>query len=139
MSPASSSYIVLLMSQMRIFLADGDRNERLALQFLLDHEPGMQVTGIAVRSEDLTKQVEASHPDVVLLDWNLILHEPTEFIDGIRSFVPQIKIIILHGHINNFQALESAGADVFINKNESADGLLAAVRELQKTTVNSNK
>ena len=56
------------MRNLRIFIAEPDRDLRLGLQMLLDPEPGMRVVGIAVRPEGLVKQVKAVQPDIVLFD-----------------------------------------------------------------------
>ena len=122
---------------MRIFLADADREERLALQFLLDHEPGMEVVGIAIRSEGLAAQARASQPDAVLLDWNLVTQPASDFLLGLRSLAPQLKIVVLHVRPEIKQTAESAGADVFISKDTPPDELLMVLRKMRKDELES--
>jgi len=117
---------------LRIFLADADRDERLALQFLLDHEPGMEVVGIAIRSEDLAAQLKASRPDVVLLDWNLVTKPAADCLSGLRSLASQLKIVVLHVRPEVKLNVESAGADVFISKDTAPDELLKILRKMRK-------
>ena len=117
---------------MRVFLADEDRDERLALQFLIDHEPGLEVVGIATRSESLVGQAKAARPDVVLLDWKLVIQPASEFLTRLRSFAPEPKIIVLHVRPEVRHAVESAGADMFISKDTPPDELLTVLHKIRQ-------
>ena len=56
---------------MRLFIADADSGVRLALQMYLHQASGMYVVGTASEAAGLCAQVEASRPDVLLLDAHL--------------------------------------------------------------------
>lgn len=122
---------------MRVFLADSDRDERLALLFLIDHEPGLEVVGIAIRSEGLAAQVRASRPDVLLLDWNLTTRPAADCLSDIRLIDPGLKVIVLHIHSEVKHEVESAGADVFISKDMPPDELLGVLRQMRKDELES--
>ena len=124
---------------MRIFLAAEDREERLALLFLLDHEPGFEVVGIGTRTESLASQVSASQPDVVILDWNLVTQPASKYLFFIRSHVPQLKIVILYVHPEVKQEVEGAGADVFVSKDTPPDELLLVLRKIRKHELEGKK
>ena len=96
------------------------------------NEPGMEVVGIAIRVEGLAAQLEASRPDVVILDWNLATQPETDFFLDLRSRVPRLKIVVLDIHPEKKQAVESAGADVFISKDMPPDRLLMMLRNMRK-------
>jgi DNA-binding NarL/FixJ family response regulator len=104
----------------------------LALQFLIDHEPGMEVIGLAIRSEGLAAQVRALLPDVVLLDWNLVTQPEAEMLSDLRSLAPGLKIVALHVRPELKQAAESAGADVFISKDTPPDELIMFLRKMRE-------
>ena len=122
---------------MRIFLADSDRDERLALQFLLDHEPGLEIVGIAIRSEDLAAQVRASQADVLLLDWNLAIQPAAICFSDLRSTDPELKVVVFHIHPEVKHEAENAGADVFISKDMPPDELLGILRQMRKDELES--
>ena len=122
---------------MRIFLADSDRDERLALQFLLDHEPGLEVVGIAIRSDELVAQVRASQPDVLLLDWNLASQPADDCLSVLRSIDSELKVVVLHIHPEVKHEAESAGANVFIGKDVPPDELLRVLRQMRKDELES--
>ena len=123
------------MRQLRIFVADPDRDTRLGLQMLLEHEPGMRVVGIAVRSEGLVGQVGAAQPDVMLLDWQLVASAPSEYIKNLRSIETEPHIIVMHVQPETRPAASAVGADHFIVKNTPPDQLLMMLHELKRERI----
>jgi DNA-binding NarL/FixJ family response regulator len=124
------------MSQLRIFLGDPDRDGRLGLQMLLEHEPGLRIVGIAVRAQGLLGQVGAAQPDVILLDWQLIASAPKEYIRNLHSIETQPNIIILDVRPEVRHEAEAVGADGFVSKDSPPDKLLMILHELRKEKIN---
>ncbi len=120
------------MRQLRIFVADPDRDTRLGLQMLLEHEPGMQVVGIAIRSEGLMGQVGAAQPDIVLLDWQLVASAPVDFIRNLHSIESQPFIIVLHIQPETQRKAAATGADAFFCKDGPPDQLLISLHNLKR-------
>jgi DNA-binding NarL/FixJ family response regulator len=116
---------------MRIFIADADRELRIALQMLLHQEPGMHVTGIAVQTEGLAEQVAASHPDVLLVDWHLPGGSTAEVLAELRQSVYCPLIIVMSVHAEAEQEAMASGADLFVAKNEPPAELLEALRSVE--------
>ena len=123
------------MSELRIFIADPDRNGRLGLQMLLDHEPGMRVVGIAVRSEGLVGQVGAAQPDVLLLEWQLVASAPVEYIRNLWAIESQPFIIVMHIHPETGQKAAATGADSFFCKDGPPDPLLMILQKLRRQRI----
>lgn len=120
------------MSQLRIFIADPNRNGRLAMQMLLDHEPGMKVVGIAVQLEGLVEQVTAVQPDVALIDWNFVVSAPKTLISNLRAMTAQLQIVILDVREETKQDAESSGANRFVSKDSPPDKLLTIMQEIKQ-------
>ena len=120
------------MSQLRIFLGNPDRDGRLGLQMLLEHEPGMRIVGISVRSVGLVGQVGAAQPDVLLLDWQLVASAPVEFIRNLHSIESQPFIIVTHIHPETKQKAAATGADAFFCKDGPPDPLLMILQKLRR-------
>ncbi len=99
---------------------------------LLEHEPGMRIVGISVRSEGLVGQVGAAQPDVLLLDWQLIASAPKDYIRNLHSIETQPDIIVLDVRPEIKYEAEAAGADDFISKADPPDQLLAILQKLKK-------
>ena len=114
---------------MRVLLADDQSKVRSALRLLLEQEPGMSVVGEAVEAEDLLAQVEATQPDLVLLDWELPSLRTDDWLSTLRTLCPRLKVIALSGRPEARQAALTAGADTFISKGDPPERLLAAVND----------
>jgi DNA-binding NarL/FixJ family response regulator len=114
-----------LDNNMRLFIADEDKQLRVALQILLHQEPGMQVIGVATEAKGLLARVKASEPDVLLLDWNLPGIAVSELVADLRALELPPKIVILAVRPEVENAAMAAGADAFVSKNGSPQELLA--------------
>ncbi len=112
---------------MRILLADDQPKVRSALRLLLEQEPEMSVVGEAAEVEDLLAQVEATQPDLVLLDWELPGLQAADLLPTLRSLHPRLKVIALSGRLEARQAALTAGAEAFVSKGDPPERLLAAV------------
>jgi DNA-binding NarL/FixJ family response regulator len=103
----------------RVFLAGDQPEVRSALRLLLQ-DLGMKVVGVAINWPATLAQAERTHPDMVLVDWDLIpkgssLHE-------LRATFPIAVVIVLISHLAaRHQAALSAGADSFISKSDTPD------------------
>ena len=118
---------------MHIFIAESDRNLRVGLQMLLNQEAGMQVTGIAVRTETLAAQVAAAQTDVLLVDWHLPGGLVSDVLAELRQSVSPPKIIVMSVRPEMERAALAAGADAFVSIGASPEHLIAALRSLNVT------
>jgi len=115
---------------MRILLADHRLKIRFALRALLEQRPGVEVVGEAVDAEDLLTQIEATCPDLVLLDWKLQGLPAVNLLPTLRRFCPNTRVIILSGRPEARKAALDAGADAFVSKTDPPGRLLAAIDHL---------
>ena len=116
---------------MRIFIASADKSSRMALQLLLESEPGMAVIGIADRTEGLLTLVQASQPKVLLLDYELARQTTVVLISDLLHLEQPPKIIVLSVNPLVKATTLAAGADGFIGKDGPADALLPMLREIR--------
>jgi len=111
---------------LRILLADDNRDSRSALALLLETRLGAIIVGEALSMESLLEQAAATHPDVVLLDWELPGKPEADRIVVLRSVVPGGRIIIISARPES--ALQTVEADAFVNKTDPPENLLAVLR-----------
>jgi DNA-binding NarL/FixJ family response regulator len=114
---------------MRILLADVQAKVRFALRVLLERQPDCDIVGEAGSSEDLLAQVRATHPDLVLLGWELPHPAKDELVAALREQRPNLVIIALSGRPEARQAALEAAADAFVSKGDPPERLLAALME----------
>jgi DNA-binding NarL/FixJ family response regulator len=116
---------------MRLFIADGNSSVRLSLQMYLQQEPGLYVTGMASEAEGLCAQLEASQPDVLLLDSHLPGATMQGLLTDIRGLESPPKIVVLSIKPEDKEPAISAGADAFSSKNAPPEELLEVIRSLR--------
>ena len=119
---------------MRIFIAEADKELRLALQMLLHREAGMHVTGITVQAKGLVAQIAASEPDVLLLDWDLPGQPMPDLLADLHKLEPRPVLAVMSVRPEVEQTALAAGADAFVSKSLPPNRLLALLRTMQQTT-----
>ena len=112
---------------MLIMLAERRSEVRFALRVLLERQPGWEVGGEAVNTEDLLSKVEGECPDLVLLDWDLPGLLAGKTVAALRFYCPDLSVIVMSGRFEVEQAALAAGVDAFVHKTNPPDSLLAAI------------
>lgn len=117
---------------MRVLLADDQSDVRSALQLLLKHETEFNVVGEATDCEGLLTQLEATCPDLVLIDWELPGLN-MGLLPSLRQHFPHLFVVALSGRPEARQAALCAGADAFVSKGDPPERLLRALRAIFST------
>ncbi len=116
---------------MRVLIVACEGIARSVLEMLLSQGPGLEVVGKADNGQDLLAQVEASRPDVVLLDWEEFCRSQPEVLSVLRASDVQPRILVLGSRPEQRQAVLAAGAHGFASKGNSPKALLTAIRAIQ--------
>lgn len=120
---------------MRVLLADDEPKVRSALRLILEQLKGVESVEEAFDADSMSDQLTATHPDLLLLDWELPgLHSGEAFADLLRPY-QAMKVIVLSGRSwsDRCQAPQTAlasGADAFVSKCDPPDRLFATLRAL---------
>ncbi len=121
---------------MRILLADAQPRVRFALRVLLEQQPGMQVVGESDDAEGLLVQIRATHPDLVLLGWELPGLAALDSLSVLREVPPGPAVIALSGRPEVRFAALSAGADAFVSKGDPPERLLETIANCWANSTN---
>ncbi len=123
---------------MRILIADDQAEVRSALRLLIEQDSELVVAGEAEDVIGLITEAIDESPDLVLLDWELpALQRPAALIAALRGLA-QSRIIVLSGRPEARQQALAAGADEFISKGDSPEGLLATLLAIHARNKNEN-
>lgn len=117
------------LNQMRIILALKDTNLRLSIELLVSEEPGILIVGSAIDTQGLLALIDASSPNLVLLDWDLPGEPLREVIGHINACESPPEIILLGSNVDGEEEYVKAGAHSFLLKGDPPDKLLSAVRQ----------
>lgn len=117
---------------MRILLADDQPKVRLALRLLLEQEQGVSVVGEAADAKGLLAQIQATGPDLVLLDWGLRSSAGQRLLATLHEVCPGLSVIVLSGQPGVEEAALAAGAHAFVSKADPPEQLLTAIRSVKR-------
>jgi len=118
--------------QHSILLVDDHPLVREGLALRISLEPDLHVCGEAAGPVEALQSIERLTPDLVLVDLSLKGGHGIELISNVRKRFPKIKLLVLSGFPEALYAERSlrAGADGYLNKQESTDRLLEAIRRI---------
>jgi DNA-binding NarL/FixJ family response regulator len=121
----------------RVLIVDDDYYAREATRALLSRDRRTRVWGVSASNQEtdrlLRESAPAFHPDVILHDVHMTEgpRAGIEAIPGIKALAPSAKILIMSMDCAEDVIMDAivAGADGYVWKNESADGLASAIVE----------
>lgn len=111
----------------RILLADKNQDSRSALALLLETRLDAAIVGEAPTMEILLEKAAVTHPDVVLLDWELPGKPEADRIVIVRSVTPGVRVVVISARPES--AALAVGADAFVNKTDPPEKILAVFEE----------
>ena len=113
--------------QIRLLIADDNAATRAATIALLETSGQQTAIWEAADGEEAVQLAKSIQPDVVLMDVQMPRLDGIEATRCIKQCWPAIKVIVLTMYTTYQTAAMAAGADVFLLKGGSTDGLLTAV------------
>jgi DNA-binding NarL/FixJ family response regulator len=114
----------------RILIAEHQAVARSALKGFLQGQPGLDVVGEAADSQELLAGLEATCPDLVLLDWDLPGQSGVDLISFPRQADCLTPIIVLGVRPESAPAAMDAGANAFVYKGDGPNQLLTVIRSV---------
>lgn len=117
-----------------IFLVDDHVLIRRGLAEMINEQPDMEVCGEAATASDAMEQIRAKMPDLAVIDLSLKEGNGLELIKDIRYTNETIRLIVASMHDEDIFAerVMKAGAQGYINKSESAERFIDAIRTVLK-------
>ena len=116
----------------RILIVDDHPIFRRGLRDLVESEPDLVICGEASTVDEALQQVALKRPDVAVIDLSLKGGHGLELIKQIRQDHPGIKMLVCSVSAESHFAERAvhAGALGYVNKQEAADELIEAVRQV---------
>lgn len=114
-------------NNIRLLIADDNAATRAATIALLETSTFRADIWEAADGEEAVQLAENIQPDVVLMDVQMPKLDGIQATKRIKQCWPAIKVIVLTMYVTYRAAAIAAGADAFLLKGGSADGLITAV------------
>lgn len=116
----------------RVLLVDDHELVRAGMAELIEAEPDLTVCGTAEDVPGAMEQIRETHPHVAVVD--LVLKEGSglDLIQQIHALDDSIRIVVSSMHDDKLYAERAlrAGATAYVNKQEPAEKLLEAIRQV---------
>ncbi len=116
----------------RVFLVDDHEIVRRGVAELLDREPDLEVVGEAGDAARALSRIEATLPDVAILDMRLPDGDGIALCREVRSRHPEIRCVILTAYDDDEAAMSAvlAGAAGYVLKSINGSRLVDDVRQV---------
>lgn len=113
-------------------IVDDHPTLRRGLMALIQDEPDLEVCGEAEQTDEAVRMVEELHPDVMLVDLSLKQGTGLELIERVKAMDKGVKMLVASMHEESLYAerVLRAGAMGYINKQETIDKLIEAIRQI---------
>jgi DNA-binding NarL/FixJ family response regulator len=116
----------------RILIVDDHPIVRRGLAQLVEHKPDIEVCGGADSASDALRQVEELRPDLVVIDISLKDSNGIELITQIKNRYDDVRMLVWSMFDEKVFAERAlrAGAMGYINKQESIENVIEAIRQV---------
>ena len=116
----------------RIYVVDDSKEIRQRLIGLLSDDQNVQIVGQSATAEDASEGIDATSPDIMLLDIRLPGKSGIDLLREVKNRRPQMRVIIMtnydYPHYRR-QSME-AGADLFFNKTREFESLIEELKRM---------
>jgi DNA-binding NarL/FixJ family response regulator len=114
----------------RIVIADDHAMVRAGLSQLLGSFDDLEVVGTASNGEEAVAAVEATRPDVVLMDLSMPHMDGIEALTVVKQRFPEVRVVVLttFQEPRQVSAALSAGASGYLVKDVEPEVLVAGIR-----------
>lgn len=115
----------------KVLVVDDHPIVREGLALLVNRERDLKVCGEASGAPDTLAAIEATHPDLVLMDISLHGVNGIELTKDLRARFPHLKVLIISMHDEALYAERAlkAGAQGYLMKQEAPEVVLRAIRK----------
>ncbi len=119
-----------ILDKKRIFIVDDHTMVRDGIHFQLSNFPGLEVCGEGESVDEAFAQIKATRPHLVIIDLSLKDGHGLELVKLVKQHDPKIKMLVSTMYDESLYAERSlrAGAQGYLNKQESREKLVEAVR-----------
>jgi DNA-binding NarL/FixJ family response regulator len=117
-----------------ILIADDHKLIRETWSYILSRDSRFKVIGSCSNSEEAVKMSKQKHPNVVLMDINMVPFSGIEATRQIREVSPQSRIIgvTMHSQPAYAKKMLLLGASGYVTKNSSREEMITAILEVSK-------
>jgi DNA-binding NarL/FixJ family response regulator len=120
--------------RIRVVIVDDHPLVRRGLAETIASEPDMEVCGEAADGTEAMRLIDAVHPHVMIIDLSLRTGHGIDLIEQIKAHHDEIKMLVSSMHDESLFAerVLRAGAVGYLNKQEPAEKIVEAIRQVMR-------
>jgi len=120
------------MNKIKILIVDEYEHVRQGLRLLLELRDDLEIVGEACNGIEALQMAERHNPDVVLIDLEISKLDGFETIHLIkeRQLARRVVVLTIHDDADARVRAALVGADAFIVKGSSTEGLVRTIRTI---------
>jgi DNA-binding NarL/FixJ family response regulator len=124
-----------------VLIVDDHELVRRGLREMIGREPDLSVCDTVADAPQVMARLREIQPDLVLVDLTLQDGDGLELIKQIQATHPEVRVLVVSMHDENLYAERSirAGAMGFVSKNEPAEAIIDAIRDVLHGRVHVSK
>src|SRR4051812_15396148 len=118
----------------QIVIVDDHPMVRTGMSLRIQAEKNLTVCGVAESEKEALAVIKATQPDLAIVDISLKNSNGIELVKEIKSRFPCVKVLVVSGFQESLYAERAlrAGAYGYVNKQESEENLIDAIRTVAK-------
>ena len=118
--------------KIKIYIVDDHPLVRAGLTLLISGQSDIEICGETDNAADALRQVDATQPDLVVIDISIKGGSGLDLVKQIHARTPQIKMLVssMHDEILFAERALRAGAMGYVNKEEAAHEIVHAIRKI---------
>ena len=122
------------MSKVSIMIVDDHKLIRETWSFILGSDPRFEVIADCGDPEEAIEMARTHHPNIVLMDINMVPISGFDATEQIRRYSPQTKVIgvSMHSQPAYARKMLQVGAQGYVTKNSSREEMVKAILEVDK-------
>lgn len=122
------------MRSTRLLIADDQLIILQGLQALLEQIPGLNVVGMATDGQEILDMLSRRKVDLVIMDYEMPLMNGCETTEKIKTFYPEVKVLILtmHNKAAYIRKMIEAGAAGYVLKGHGIKELARAIDKVNR-------
>ena len=117
------------MSKVSIMIVDDHKLIRETWSFILGSDPRFEVIADCGDPEEAIEMARTHHPNIVLMDINMVPISGFDATEQIRRYSPQTKVIgvSMHSQPAYARKMLQVGAQGYVTKNSSREEMVKAI------------
>jgi len=114
----------------KVLIVDDHPLVREGLALRVSSQPDLDLCGEAARADEALSQLEASSPDLAIVDIQLVGSSGIDLIKEIKARFPSVKMLVVSAYEDSLYAERAlrAGALGYINKRQCQERIIEAIR-----------